>query len=157
MRPLGPEEEWARRLIEVELRVPVSQHDDGSSPGMFDLNVEYPGSEHAAVEVVAAVDEKSTELWNVVNGRGRWVNRRLLGGWGVTVKPTARRLRHELPMFLASLEHAGVREWSTGVGVNGLRSPVGVVRARQSATEFPGSIYVYLDLPPGAGCGLRRR
>jgi hypothetical protein len=150
MSTLRPEEEWVRRLIEREVGVPVSQHDDGSSPGMHDLDVIHRDRQRAAVEVAAAVDAESTELWNIVNGHGRWVEPDLVGGWGVHVKPTARRLRPGLPPFLRTLEGVGIREFPgrpVEPGLEAVAQRLGVVTARQSGTEYPGSIYVFLDLP----------
>lgn len=110
MPPLRTEEEWVRQVMEAELGVPVEQHDDNSRPGMHDLDVIYGVGRRAAVEVTAAVDAQSTELWKIVNGQGRWVEGDLVGRWHVWVKPNARRLRDELPPFLRGLEHAGIRE-----------------------------------------------
>ena len=155
MPPLRSEEEWARQVIEAELGQPVAQHDDGSRPGMHDLDVFYGEGRRAAVEVTAAVDPESTELWNIVNGRGRWEEPDLAGGWGVTVKPNARHLRRELPPFLRSLERAGIGRFPDPAGQpTAIVAPLGVVKATQSNTEFPGSIYVFLDLPADQTAGF---
>lgn len=137
-----------RQVMETELGVPVEQHDDGSRPGMHDLDVIYGEGQRAAVEVRAAVDPESTELWNIVNGRGRWEEHDLAGGWAVHVKPNARRLRRELPPFLRTLERAGIREFpgSATESTSNVVVPA-IVSARQRDTKFPGSIYVLLDLP----------
>ena len=37
---------WAARCIGHELRVNVVEHDDNSSPGMFDLSIAYPDRLH---------------------------------------------------------------------------------------------------------------
>src|SRR5215203_5491353 len=108
MPPLRAEEEWVRQVMEAEIGVPVKQHDDGSRPGMHDLEVIYDEGHRAAVEVSAAVDAESTELWNIVNGQGRWMEPNLVGGWAVHVKPSARRLRRDLPPYLCALERAGI-------------------------------------------------
>jgi hypothetical protein len=148
MPSLRVDEEWVRQVMEAELGRPVAQHDDGSRPGMHDLDVFNGEGRRAAVEVTAAVDPASTELWNIVNGRGRWLEPDLAGGWGVTVKPNARHLRRELPPFLRSLERAGIRRFpDPAMQPTAIVSPRGVVEATQSSTEFPGSIYVLLDFP----------
>jgi hypothetical protein len=148
MPPLRAEEEWARQLIEAELGRPVAQHDDGSRPGMHDLDVSNGEGRRAAVEVTAAVDPGSTELWNIVNGRGRWVEPDLVGGWLVTVKPNARHVRRKLPPFLRSLERAGIGRFPDSARQpTAIESPLGLVQAIQSSTDFPGSIYVDLDFP----------
>ena len=64
----------ARRRISNALRVRV-QHDDGFQPGMHDLEVTYPDKLSAAVEVTAAADAQSIELWNLVKGGDRWQGR----------------------------------------------------------------------------------
>jgi len=148
MPPLRPEEEWVRRLLEVELGVPVNQHDDGSRPALHDLDVIDGELERAAVEATAAVDAESRELWNVVNGDDRWVDSDLVGGWSVHVKPNARGLsaRTRWPSRIRE----GIREgraFRARVGDLGFEVAarrLGVVHATQSDTDFPGSIYVTL-------------
>lgn len=113
------------------------------------LEVIYGDAERAAVEVMAAVDPEATELRNIVNGRGRWVERDLVGGWGVHVPPSARGLRRELPLFLRALERSGLRQFPSHAPEHALElaARLGVVAATQSGTDFPGSIYVMLDMP----------
>ena len=137
------------------LDVPVAQHDEGSKPGMHDLDVLYPDRPAAAVEVTAAADGESIALWKLMNGRSeRWQVNELAGGWRVSVMPAARakRLRKELPTLLLRLEQTGIRELHVGEGGAGLVEEtayeLGVVKASQGGTEFPGSIYISLDLPP---------
>jgi hypothetical protein len=155
MPSLRVDEEWARQIMEAELRLPVAQHDDGSKPGMHDLDVFDGVGRRAAVEVTAAVDPESTELWNIVNGRGRWVEPDLAGGWLVMVKPNARQLTRELPPFLRSLEHAGIRKFGgRAAEPTAIVSPPGIVKATQSGTDFPGSIYVLPDLPSDLVAGF---
>jgi hypothetical protein len=143
--------------MEAELDVPVVQHDDNSKPKMHDLNIVYPGQRLAAVEIGAAVDAQATELWNILNGRGRWIEPDLVGGWGVTVKPNARQLRRDLPPFLRALEGTGIRKFPDANSIDPIRDVgialPGVVRAMQSGTKYPGSIYVYLDLPLDQAAG----
>jgi hypothetical protein len=150
MPPLRPEEEWARQVMEAELGVQVVQHDDGSRPGMHDLDAVFDDGRRAAVEVTSVVDAEQTELWNLVNGTGRWVEPDLAGGWGVWVTPSTRvrQLRRDLPSFLQALEQAGIRRFPDPASTAPVDvPPAGVVRIRQSATEFPGSVYVHLELP----------
>jgi hypothetical protein len=61
MKPLRPEEEWARDIISQTLSVPVEQHDDNSRDGMHDLWIVYPDRPPAAVEVTAAADPEAIE------------------------------------------------------------------------------------------------
>jgi len=152
---LRPEEEWVRQLISAALDVRVDQHDDGSLPGMHDLNICHGDQPRAAVEVTAAADQESIEIWNLMNGDGRWSEEGLIGGWMVELRPQARakRLRRELPELLKSLELQSVTEIQRPTrhaprrpeGV--LAEALGVVYARQSGTDFPGSIYVTVHQP----------
>ncbi len=149
MPPLRDEEEWARQLMEAELSVPVVQHDDGTRPGMHDLDVIYGDERRAAVEVTGAVDAEATEFWNTTVA-GRFVERDLVGGWLVLAKASARKLREKLPPFLRELEGAGIKEFRVRPGQSTARlasAPPGVVRATQGPTAVPGSIYVQPDLP----------
>jgi hypothetical protein len=44
--------------------VKVVQHDDGSRPRMYDLDLVRESAVFAACEVTAAADAESIELWN---------------------------------------------------------------------------------------------
>jgi hypothetical protein len=73
MARLRGEEAWARAIISAELGLPVEEHDDGSSPGMYDLRID-PKGRSGAVEVTACADPEATETWNLINRRGEvWV------------------------------------------------------------------------------------
>jgi len=152
---LRPEEEWARRSVQSALGLLVCQHDDGSSPGMHDLDIRYADGTRGAVEVTAAADGDSIALWNLMNGGGgRWIAPELAGGWMVALLPTARakRLRDELPALLSTLERQGVSElrtvsWRRPHPLEGRALDLGVAHAHQSGTDFPASIYITLELP----------
>jgi len=139
----------------------VRQHDDGSAPGMHDLEIWRSNRRIGAVEVTAAADGESIELWKLVNGSDdRWIEPQLGGGWMVSVSPKARakRLRAELPGLLAGLESAGLsevdrrRERMTP-GINAA-SDLGVISAHQGASDYAGSIYVTIDLPAERSGGV---
>lgn len=141
-------------MIQQALGVPVVQHDDGSAPRMYDLKIFHDGRPPAAVEVVAAADSGSIELWNLLNSGGRWLAEGIEGGWMVALDPLiarARRIERELPELLAQLEKLEIREVRPrrrrGV-LDDLASDLGIVSAGQSDTDFPGSIYITLDLGP---------
>lgn len=153
MGGLRPEEEWARQLIEKALGSIVVQHDDGTSDGQFDLRI-CLGDTDAAVEVVAAADGASIELWNLLNGGDRWIEPGLVGGWMVSLVPTARatRLRLELPSLLAHLESEQIRSLRFRrphplVDLAERARRLGVTSLHQSGTDFPGSIYIIIELP----------
>ena len=157
MPPLRDEEEWARGLMESVLGVPVEQHDDGSRRGMHDLAIRYADRPAAAVEVTAAADRASIELWHLVNGASeRWIDPSLRGGWFVALQPWARaaRLKTELPAILASLEAEGVtwprwnrRRRPAGQSEFDQLQRLGVTHASQGGTDFPGSIYLTIEQP----------
>jgi hypothetical protein len=159
MKPLRPEEEWARDIIRHTLSVPVEQHDDNSRDGMHDLWIVHPDRPPAAVEVTAAADPEAIELSKLIATRGRWLVPGIRGGWAVWVDPSralamAKRLFAELPALLSELEEAG----ETNVDVDpqtGARGrwdarahELGITNLMQSAgTNYPGSVYVELDQP----------
>lgn len=116
---------------------------------MYDLDLLRDGEPFAAMEVTAAADAESIELWNLVNGSGdRWVDSSLLGGWMITVDPKSRanRLKNELPGILRKIE-ANVEGPERHAAIESLTA-LGVVSANQSDTNFPGSIYVTLQRHP---------
>lgn len=79
---------------------------------MFDLRIVYRDRPPGAVEVTAAADAESVELWNITNGRrGRWQVDQLAGGWLVSLLPSARakRVLTNLPRLLAELEGQGIQ------------------------------------------------
>lgn len=153
---LRPEEEWARQMMEGALGVPVVQHDDGSRARMHDLSIVYPDRRAAAVEATAAADAPSIELWNIMNSGDRWQIDIIQGGWWVSLDPLvarARRLGRELPDLLGQLEKMEVRELRPGRTrltpgpFDARATELGIVSAGQSGTDFPGSVYITLDLP----------
>jgi hypothetical protein len=160
MRPLRADEERVRIVLERALGVPVEQHDDGSEPSMHDLDIVYPDRAVAALEITAAADSDSIELWRAMNDGERWCEENLEGGWSITVDPAARGklLREHLPEFLRGLEGAGVREFRRGYGhpeeLERAAARLKVVSAFQGGTEFPGSIYPMIELPPERSGGF---
>lgn len=156
MTELRDEEKWAAAMIAAALGngARVDQHDDGSQRGMYDLDIAYPDGHVGAVEVTAAADRASIQLWKLVNGSDeRWIEPAIRGGWFVSLLPTARakRLHAELPGLLARLEDAGVPE----IRRSGRRqetdpfvveaSELGIVSASQGGTDHTGSIYLTIS------------
>jgi hypothetical protein len=152
---LRPEEEWVRQVVASTIGTVVRQHDDQSRAGMYDLSIEYPSGDLAALEVTAAADGESLALWNLLNGtRGRWIDPAIVGGWMVSLYPTARAkvLRTRLPVLLLELERVGRRELrpnrlnrSDRISVEA--TALGVAHAYQGGTDYPGSIYTTIELP----------
>ena len=147
-------------MIQQALGVSVVQHDDGSAPRMYDLEILHDDRPPAAVEVVAAADPASIELWNILNSGGRWQAEGIEGGWMVALDPLiahARRIERELPGLLAQLETLELREvrpHRRRGPLEDLASDLGIVSASQSGTDYPGSIYITLQLAPERSGGF---
>lgn len=158
MTELRGEEKVVAATIAATLGLRVEQHDDGSRPGMHDLNVVTADGGPAAVEVTAAADPDSIQLWKLVNGQDeRWTVPNLQGGWMLHLEPTARarRLLKELPAFLEELEGKGITEipsqrhrHEVTESIEGRARVLGIVTGIQSGTEFPGSIYLTIERSP---------
>ncbi len=106
-------EEWARRIISLELGVEVLHHDHGTEPSMYDLRVGAVAAPQRAIEVVGAVDQVWTQTWNT--GPARLVlDLDLAGDWMISVKPGAnfKRIQKELPGVLSDLEGRGIQALS---------------------------------------------
>jgi len=125
---------------------------------MFDFQIVYEDRAAGAVEVTAASDSGSIELWNLVNGKDeRWIEPDLEGGWCATLFPEARakRVKAELPSLLKQLEQEGVKqnriaskEWEERL------SELGISHLLQSGTDYPGSIYLTIELPHEKSGGM---
>lgn len=152
---LRPEEKLAAATIATTLGLTVKQHDDGTKPGMHDLNIVMSGENLAAVEVTAAADADSIQLWKLVNGRDeRWTVPDLEGGWMLHLRPTARakRILEELPGLLQELEGQGITEIPSRPRGRKVLEPIerraralGILSGNQSGTDFPGSIYLTIE------------
>lgn len=156
MAELRRDEKLAAATITATLGLEVEQNDDGRRPGMHDLNIVLPEGSFAAVEVTAAADGKSIELWKLVNrGFDRWIVPSLQGGWLLDLEPTARakRILKELPALLLEMEQHGITYVLRGDGQEAVGSiqerarQLGIVQGDQSPTDFPGSIYLVIDRP----------
>ena len=108
---MAGEEEWARRIVEKEIRRSVKLHDDGSRDGMYDLRIGPVDAPELAVECVGAVDPTRTETWNIGPARGP-LERELRGDWFVTLTPNARikAMEQRIEPLLRELEDQGVSE-----------------------------------------------
>ncbi|MFK5584155.1 hypothetical protein [Serinicoccus sp. LYQ131] len=158
MTDLRSEEKVAAATIAATLGLRVEPHDDGSRPGMHDLNILAVGGRSAAVEVTAAADPVSIQLWKLVNGRDeRWTVPSLRGGWMLQLEPTARakRLLKDLPAFLEELEGREIteiprqrRRHEGPKSLEGRARALGIVSGNQSSTDFPGSIYLTIEQSP---------
>lgn len=156
MVSLRGEELWVAGCVQAALPgVTVGQHDDNSTRNVHDLDLSLPGGRtFGAMEVTAAADADLIECWKLLNGHGnRWIAPGIAGGWSVTVLPTARvkQLIKELPSLLQALEQSGLdslpRRHKGWGHLAAAAEELGVVRARQGGTSFPGSIYVTPQIP----------
>lgn len=164
MTELRGEEQGVAATIAATLGLTVEQHDDGSRPGMHDLNILTADGGTSAVEVTAAADPDSIQLWKLVNGQDeRWTVPSLQGGWMLHPAPTARvkRLLKELPAFLEELEGNGISEIPSHrprhvapESIEGRARVLGIVSGNQSGTDFPGSIYLTIERPPERTGGM---
>jgi hypothetical protein len=84
---LRGEEEWARWMVSAALGAEVRCHDDGSHPGMYDLDI----GDFGALEITAAIEPEAHTLWKLINDRGhRWIDSRIQGAWIIHLEPSAR-------------------------------------------------------------------
>ncbi|QYJ04372.1 hypothetical protein KUV85_01460 [Nocardioides panacisoli] len=150
MSTMRSEERWVAKCVERALvGTRVHQHDDGSRPSMYDLDLIRNGAAFGAMEVTAAADADPIELWNLINGSGRrWVESDLAGGWFISVAPTAKvkRLKEQLPELLRTLEtptDGSEREWAVAE-----LGALGVHAAHHGDTSIRGSIYVTVEQDP---------
>jgi len=149
---LRPPEEWARQLMERTLGTTVRQHDDGSRPGMYDLDILRHNTVIGAVEVTAAVEPEATAYWRAADHGEPWRDDRIKGAWSVHTTPRAsvRDLRRRLPDLLVKFQEAGIRsydapeEWDPRLPDPGAAA-LGVTSALNGPSESPGRIYL---MPP---------
>lgn len=100
----------ARVLLQHVLGAIVTQHDDGSAPSMYDLDVAYPDGRLAAAEVVSTRDAQAMSLAAATQREVYTDVAALTLTWFVTMRPEAhvRTLRRRLPAVLTDLERCGV-------------------------------------------------
>lgn len=104
-------EEWARRILQNELRCAVNINDDGSKPGMYDLRIGAVEAPDVAIECVGAVDSHYTESWNVGPAKNP-LDLPIAGDWMVTISVSARVnvVRQQVERLLKELESRGIYE-----------------------------------------------
>lgn len=162
MVQLRGEELWAAGCVQAALPdVTVGQHDDNTTPSAHDLDLSVSGGRtFGAMEITTAADPEIIESWKLLNGRDeRWVVPELVGGWWVHIRPAARvkRLLQDLPGLLQALEKDGITTIPRPAErhePNAKADELGVVSARQSSTDFPGSVYVTPDIPLSRLAGM---
>lgn len=106
-------EEWARRVVEKELRRSVIVNDDGSRDGMYDLRIGPADAPELAVEVVGAVDQTRAETWSASPSKGP-LELALRGDWTIVHTPSARTkdVKKRLEPLLQELEDRELSRFS---------------------------------------------
>jgi hypothetical protein len=106
----------AQAAVAAALHEPVERTDDGSRPGMCDLEIRYSDGRRGAVEVVSTRDDPTEQLASATLGRGHVTCSELTRDWGVAVPPATiiRKLINRLPGFLARLEASGAERARRG-------------------------------------------
>lgn len=106
-------EEWARRIVEKQLKRTVVINDDGSRASMYDLRVGSVDSPEVAIECVRAVDAVFTETWNVGPAKGP-LKSALKGNWGVEIEDSAqvKEIKQHAELLLRQLEDRGINDAS---------------------------------------------
>lgn len=152
---------WVAACLEAAIPgTRVRQHDDGSRPSMYDLDILDGEEVVGACEVTAAADAQQIELWNLLNGEGgRHTELGLKGGWSVVVTPTCRvtKLKGALRNLLEDLEARQIKRVGRDEGPDDLEEialDLGICRMFQSETEFAGSVYFTVDPPRETASGF---
>jgi hypothetical protein len=149
-------EEWARRIVEKDLKRTVVINDDGSAPGMYDLRVGSADAPEVAIECVGAVDQTYTETWNIGPAKGP-LQLSISGDWTVEIAPTARvkTVRQRIEQLLLELEAQGIYnvnvdyelEWHNPALFNSLNS-VKITHVSCYCQQGTGRVYLTM---PGIG------
>ena len=102
-------ENWARQIVEKELKQTTVINDDGSAPGMYDLRIGPSHAPQVAVECFQSVDSAFTETWSVGPARGP-LKLSLNSNWIVEISPNARVKTFKLHIepILQELENRGI-------------------------------------------------
>lgn len=126
---------------------------------MYDLKLEREGRLVGACEVTIAADPNLVQLDRLANDRDeRWIEPSLTGGWNLTLSADChfKNMKAGLRTFLGDLESRGLRSAERGMGsIREERrlTDLGLVRALQLGTDFPGSVYFSVDPMPGRSSG----
>src|SRR5215212_407603 len=150
-------EEWARRILEKELKWDVVVNDDGSMPGMYDLRVGSADVPEVAIECVAAVDPILTETWNLGPAEGP-LELALRGDWTITHTHSARvkAIRQRVEPLLQELEDRGLHNVSVNHALKQYDSALfeslkSLDVTRADCSRLPGTGKVYLFPMPIGG------
>jgi len=104
------DEQLAGLLLSVVLGVQVRQHDDGSRPSMYDLDLTHSDGRQGAAEVVSTRDRHEIAQLAAATKLGYIWDPHLTRFWWVQVDERAnlKRIRPSVGRFLLSLEQQGI-------------------------------------------------
>lgn len=112
-RGLSIKEEIVRATVERALGVRVRQHDDGSQPGMYDLDICYSDRTWGALEVTSDADERALDTLGTLSKRERdlWEPTQLRMSWGLHTQShvSVKSLEADLEPSLVLFEANGMR------------------------------------------------
>ena len=139
-------EEWARRIVEKELRQTVVVNDDNSSTSMYDLRIGPADAPELAVECVGAVDQTRAETRSVGQSKGQ-LELALRDDRVIMHTPSARikAIKKRLGPLLRKLEDRGLRRFSLH------RVPWGQDESLFEELESLGVEYGWCVRLPGTG------
>jgi hypothetical protein len=120
-RPPKPEELIAAATIAAVLSIPVTQHDDGTSASMYDLDLNYPGRQPVPAEVTIATDDvlRSTLGFIGKNDADAWSAPDLGRDWSLHTEggPPMRKLMGDAHAHLRLAEEAFIEVLDDGIAV----------------------------------------
>jgi hypothetical protein len=159
MKAPSAEELWAAGCARRAVPDVVIGHHDRNLGQQHDFDLAPPGgTSFGALEVTQVSDQWFIESSKILHGDGTvWQDSRLVGGWRVRVQPgrkarNVKALKQALPPVLHAFEQSGrtdMRRYAPKEdSLDRALLNLGVVLAWQAPTQFPGSIYPTLDLPP---------
>lgn len=133
-------EEYARRILQRELRRPVVLHDDERKPALYDLRVGDLDAPEIAIECVGAVDSVRTETRNEGPAKGpRQFD--LSRDWHVVPRPNApvSKIERKLEKVLQECERDGIVEFTPMDWWLERRHPRSSLRRTSALTTEPAS------------------
>jgi hypothetical protein len=175
-RELSAEEKIVRSTVGNALGVPVVQYDDGSKPGMYDLDICYDTRSWGALEVTSDTDGLARSTLSTLYKRNRdvWEPGSLRWSWGVQASAhvMVKDLEAVVEDSLAKFEAEGLRTVDDGIisdrivriaisGSDARDSVVGAWRSlratgviRVSAVESDNpAVHVYVEAGGGSWDG----
>jgi hypothetical protein len=155
-------EEWARRIVQKELKRTVKMNDDGRRDSMYDLRIGSVDAPEVAIECVGAVDSVFTETWNLGPAKGP-LSLEVQGDWNVEIATAARvkTVRQNLQRLLKELESQRTHNvtmdyrlrWVDPGRFNELES-LGIAHAHCYRVQGSGKVHLSL---PGTGGAVDKK